>query len=136
MHDATGLEFAPEARRRWEWSADEIRHVGHQVVELITRHLTALPERPVFTPFPPELAARFLSAEIPQAGQRPEEILAEFARDVEPYPFGNGHPRFYGWVNAPPSVMGIFAEALAAAMNPSVAGGNHAATYVERQVLR
>jgi glutamate/tyrosine decarboxylase-like PLP-dependent enzyme len=54
---------------------------------------------------------------------------------VEPYPFGNGHPRFYGWVNSPPSVIGVFAEALAAAMNPSVAGGNHAATYVERQVL-
>jgi aromatic-L-amino-acid/L-tryptophan decarboxylase len=54
--------------------------------------------------------------------------------DIEPYPFGNGHPRFYGWVNSPPAVMGIFAEALAA-MNPSVAGGNHAATYVERQVL-
>ncbi|MDQ6672919.1 MAG: amino acid decarboxylase, partial [Chloroflexota bacterium] len=32
-------------------------------------------------------------------------------------------------------VMGIFAEALAAAMNPSVAGGNHAAVYVERAVI-
>jgi aromatic-L-amino-acid decarboxylase len=31
--------------------------------------------------------------------------------------------------------MGIFAEALAAAMNPSCAGGNHAALYVEREVI-
>ena len=31
--------------------------------------------------------------------------------------------------------MGIFAEALAAAMNPSCAGGNHAAIYVEHQVI-
>jgi hypothetical protein len=31
--------------------------------------------------------------------------------------------------------MGIFAEALAAAMNPSCAGGNHAAVYVEREVI-
>ena len=31
--------------------------------------------------------------------------------------------------------MGIFADALAAAMNPSCAGGNHAAIYVERQVI-
>jgi aromatic-L-amino-acid decarboxylase len=30
--------------------------------------------------------------------------------------------------------MGVFADALAAAMNPSCAGGNHAAIYVERQV--
>jgi len=135
MREATGLEFAPEARRRWEWSLDDIRRVGHLVVELIAHHLTSLPERPVFRPFPPELAERFLDASVPLAGQAPEEILAAFARDVEPYPFGNGHPRFYGWVNSPPSILGIFAEALAAAMNPSVAGGNHAATYVERQVL-
>ena len=135
MREATGLEFAPEARRRWEWSLDDIRRVGHLVVELIAHHLTSLPERPVFRPFPPELAERFLDASVPLAGQAPEEILAAFARDVEPYPFGNGHPRFYGWINSPPSILGIFAEALAAAMNPSVAGGNHAATYVERQVL-
>lgn len=135
MHEDPGLEFAPETRRRWEWSPDDIRRVGHLVVELITQHLTSLPERSVFRPFPPELAEHFLNAAVPLTGQEPEEILAAFARDVEPYPFGNGHPQFYGWVNSPPSIMGIFAEALAAAMNPSVAGGNHAATYVERQVL-
>ena len=135
MREAPGLEFAPETRRRWEWSPDEIRSVGHLVVELIAHHLTSLPERPVFRPFPSELAARFLDAPVPLAGQSPEAILTEFARDIEPYPFGNGHPRFHGWVNSPPSIMGVFAEALAAAMNPSVAGGNHAATYVERQVL-
>jgi glutamate/tyrosine decarboxylase-like PLP-dependent enzyme len=32
--------------------------------------------------------------------------------------------------------MGVFADALAAAMNPSCAGGNHAAIHVERQVLQ
>jgi aromatic-L-amino-acid/L-tryptophan decarboxylase len=135
MRKTTGLEFTPATRRVWEWSAQDIRRVGHLVVECIARHLTSLPERPVFRPFPPELAARFLDTAVPPAGQSPEEILTEFVRDVEPYPFGNGHPRFYGWVNSPPSVIGVFAEALAAAMNPSVAGGNHAATYVERQVL-
>src|SRR5262249_22697511 len=41
-----------------------------------------------------------------------------------------------GWVNSPPATVGVFAEALAAALNPSCAGGNHAAVYVERQVLR
>jgi len=135
MREGIALEFAPETQRRWEWSPEDIRRFGHLVVDLIAHHLTSLPERPVFRPFPPELAERFLDAGLPLAGQAPEEILAAFARDVEPYPFGNGHPRFYGWVNSPPAVIGIFAEALAAAMNPSVAGGNHAATYVERQVL-
>lgn len=64
-----------------------------------------------------------------------DALLDAFAEQIEPYPFGNGHPRFWGWVNPPPTVMGIFADALAAAMNPSVAGGNHASVYVERQVI-
>src|SRR5207253_6802383 len=66
----------------------------------------------------------------------PDDILEIFRETIEPYPFGNGHPRFWGWVNSPPAVMGIFADALAAAMNPSCAGGNHAAIHVEHEVLR
>jgi aromatic-L-amino-acid/L-tryptophan decarboxylase len=120
---------------RWEWSAEEIRRVGYRVVEMIAEHLTTLPEKPVFRPFPAELGAQYLNSVPPESGQEAEEILATFAQDIEPYPFGNGHPRFFGWVNSPPAVLGIFAEALASAMNPSCAGGNHAAIYVEREVI-
>src|SRR5204863_520894 len=49
---------------------------------------------------------------------------------------GNGHPRFFGWVNSPPAPIGVLAEFLAAAMNPSCAGGDHAAIYLERGVIR
>ncbi|HEY8286789.1 MAG TPA: aminotransferase class V-fold PLP-dependent enzyme [Chloroflexota bacterium] len=128
------LDFPPEARRRWEWPAEDIRRVGYQVVDLIADHLANLPEQPVFQPVPEELAVAFLTTPSPEAGQPPDAILEEFAATIAPYPFGNGHPRFFGWVNSPPAVMGIFAESLAAAMNPSVAGGNHAAVYIERQV--
>src|SRR5262249_37573289 len=60
-------------------------------------------------------------------GIAPDEILRIFADTIEPFPFGNGHPRFFGWVNSPPAVMGIFADALAAALNSRCAGGNPAA---------
>jgi aromatic-L-amino-acid/L-tryptophan decarboxylase len=49
---------------------------------------------------------------------------------------GNGSPRFFGWVNSPAAPLGVLAELLAAGLNPSVAGGDHAATYVELAVLR
>src|SRR5438876_7262646 len=119
----------------WEWSAEEIRRFGYEVVDEITEQLMRLPTTPVFRPFPPDLAERYLNEPLPTEGAPPDEILAAFKEDIAPYPFGNGHPRFYGWVNSPPAVIGVFAEALAAAMNPSCAGGNHAAIYVERQVL-
>src|SRR5215471_8077015 len=106
----------------WEWSADEIRRVGYGVVDMIAEHLTTLRHKAVFQPFPPELAARYLNSEPPESGQEVDDILASFAREIQPYPFGNGHPCFWGWVNPPPTILGIFADALAAAMNPSCAG--------------
>ncbi len=60
---------------------------------MIAEHLTTLPERPVFRPFPRELVAKYLDSQAPESSQEPDDILATFARDIEPYPFGNGHPR-------------------------------------------
>jgi aromatic-L-amino-acid/L-tryptophan decarboxylase len=120
---------------KWNWSSEEIRRVGYRVVDMISDYLTALPDRPVFQPCPPALIERFAEGPVPQVGEGVDTLLDEFAATVAAFPFGNGHPRFFGWVNSPPAIIGILAEALAAAMNPSCAGGNHAAIYVERQVL-
>src|SRR5262249_58713401 len=94
------------------------------------------PDGPVFRPCPPDLVEGFSSSPLPRSGQDVDALLDEFSATVASFPFGNGHPRFFGWVNSPPAVVGVFAEALAAAMNPSCAGGNHAAIYLERQVVR
>jgi glutamate/tyrosine decarboxylase-like PLP-dependent enzyme len=117
------------------WSSDEIRRVGYRVVDLVAAHLTELPDRPVFRPVPAALAADLLAGPLPQHGQSADAILDRFLMEIDPYPFGNGHPRYYAWVNSPPAPIGIFADALAATLNPSVAGGNHAAVWIERQVL-
>ncbi len=122
-------------RAAFVWSAEEIRRVGSRVTELVAAHLTDLPGRPVFEPFPPSVAEAMRSAAPPEAGQSVDAILSLFEREISPYPFGNGHPRFAAWVNSPPAPIAIFATALAAAMNPSCAGGNHAAIHVERQVV-
>jgi len=118
-----------------DWTRDEVRRIGHLVVDLIADHLSSLPDRPVFQPVPAAMARQWIDTPAPESPRTPEEILRLFKDTIEPYPFGNGHPRFWGWVNSPPALMGVFADALAAAMNPSCAGGNHAAIYVERQVI-
>ena len=128
-------EIARQSGADFAWSASEIRRVGHRVVDLIAEHLTELPAGPVFRPVPAELGDTWMAARLPERGESADAILDRFAEGIAPYPFGNGHPRFYGWVNSPPAAIGVLAEALATAMNPSVAGGNHAAVWIERQVL-
>jgi aromatic-L-amino-acid/L-tryptophan decarboxylase len=119
----------------WEWTADELRRVGHRTVEMIVDHLVHLRDQPVFRSFPRALADAYSNSTPPETGLAIDAIFDKVENEITKYPFGNGHARFYGWVNSPPVAIGIFAEALAAAMNPSCAGGNHAAIYVERQVV-
>lgn len=119
----------------WEWPADEVRRAGYRAVDIIADYLDGLPGRPVFQPYPAPLTSP-LTSPLPAGGTSVDAVLDDFVEQIAPYPFGNGHPRFYAWVNPPPHPLGVFAEALAAAMNPSVAGGNHAAVHVEHQVVR
>lgn len=121
---------------RWEWPAERIREFGYRAVDAVVQHLGSLPDRAVFRPFPRELGDRYLDfGPAPELGETADQVLETFLAEIEPYPFGNGSPRFFEWVNSPPVVISVFAEMLAAAMNPSCAGGNHAAIYVEHQVV-
>ena len=119
----------------WHWTSEELKRVGYAVVDLIAEHVSELPEKPVFRPVPREVAEDLTQAPLPINGESADSILSQFAEKIAPYPMGNGHPRFYAWVNSPPTPMGVFADALAAAMDPSVAGGNHSAVWVEHAVL-
>jgi aromatic-L-amino-acid/L-tryptophan decarboxylase len=55
---------------------------------------------------------------------------------VLPFPMGNSHPRFYGFINATADPVGVMADYLAATMNPNCWGGDHAAIHVEASALR
>jgi len=56
---------------------------------------------------PADRAKTLLATPAPREPVSPDDILQRFQEQIEPYPFGNGHPRFWGWVNSPPAVMGI-----------------------------
>lgn len=112
------------------------RAFAHEVVDLAADYLAALPDRPVYQQMPLQARLDLMETALPETGMPAATVLDEFRTAVMPYPMGNGHPRFVGWVNSPPAAIGIVAELLAAAMNPSCAGGDHAAIYVERATVR
>jgi glutamate/tyrosine decarboxylase-like PLP-dependent enzyme len=115
---------------------DEFRRLGHRAVDMLADWLAGVDARPVFTPMTPAARADLLEESLPDAGAAPAAIFERFASAVLPHPMGNGHPRFFGWVNSPPAPMGVLGDLLAAGMNPSCAGGDHAAIYVERCATR
>ena len=127
-----GIEFADLSGM----DADEFRCTAHQAVDLIADYLSTIRKRPVFTPMQPAERERLLGQELPSRGLSAAAILEAFRESILTRPMGNGHPRFFGWVNSPSAPIGIVAEFLSAAMNPSCAGGDHAAIYLERAVVR
>ena len=72
---------------------------------------------------------------LPLEPQAPEQVYQDFRENVLPYPMGNIHPRFWGWVIGTGTPLGALAEFLGAAMNPNMGGGDHVANYVEAQVI-
>ncbi len=115
---------------------ETFRQLGYRAVDMAADHLTGIRDRPVYRPMTPDQRAELLDQPLPREGQSPADILDRFAETVLPFPMGNGHPRFFGWVNSPPAHLSVIAELLAAAMDPSAAGGDHAAIYVERAAVR
>ncbi len=115
-----------------DWEA--FRRLLHEAVDGIVDELATLRDRPVWKPVPDAVKAA-LREPLPRAGEPLESTYARFAELIAPYPTGNRHPRFFGWVHGAGTPAGVLAELLAAAMNSNVGGREHAAVYVEREVL-
>ncbi len=112
-----------------------MRRLGHRMVDDMMDYLMSVRERPVWRPVPEEVKET-LRRPLPREPEAPEKIYEDFLKHILPYPLGNIHPRFWGWVCGTGTPLGMLAEMLAAGMNPNLAGANHAANYVERQVLQ
>jgi aromatic-L-amino-acid decarboxylase len=114
---------------------ESMRELGHKMLDDMLDYLATVRERPVWQHVPDRVKAHF-SRPVPQHPQPPEKIYEEFVEKVLPYPMGNIHPRFWGWILGTGTVMGAFAELLAASMNTNTGGGdNHIANHVEKQVI-
>jgi hypothetical protein len=108
---------------------DQVRALGHRMVDDMVTYLSEVRERPVWQPIPADVKAYF-EEPLPQEPSDSSEVYNDFLEFIQPYPMGNIHPRFWGWVIGTGTTTGMFAEMLAAGMNPNVGGGDHIANYV------
>ncbi len=115
-----------------DWRA--FRALAHRMLDDMVSYLETVRDRPVWQPMP-EAVRRSFEEPLPLDPQGQERAYRDFLEHVLPYPQGNIHPRFWGWVNGTGTPLAMLAEMLAAGMNPNLAGYDHAATLVETQVL-
>jgi len=113
---------------------ESTRKLGHKMIDDMIDYLKTVRERPAWQNIPEQVKAQFTTP-VPINSEQPEEVYREFVEKVLPYPMGNIHPRFWGWILGTGTVMGAYAELLAASMNTNNGGGNHIANHVEKQVI-
>src|SRR6266576_1046161 len=125
------ISLDPQDARGWE----ELRQLGHRMVDEMLEYLRTVRERPVWRPVPAEVRKRLSGTAAPRKPTDARDVYEEFKRDVLPYPTGNIHPRFWGWVIGTGTPFAMLADMLASGMNPQVAEFDDAPAVVENQVI-
>ena len=115
-----------------DWEA--ARRSFHAAIDGCIDWLRDIREKPVWTETPAPVRAA-LTGPAPTDPTSLDALVAEFQNDLLPHATGNLHPRFFGWVHGAGNLAGALGEALAGFMNANVAGRDHVAIHVERQVV-
>jgi len=120
--------------------AATFRSLGHRLVDQVAGFLESLPLGPVTRDESPSAVreALNLTGPLPESGMDPGLLLEQTAQLLFDHSLFNAHPRFFGYITAPPAPIGILGEFLAAAVNPNVGAWtlSPAATEIESQTVR
>ena len=118
---------------------ETFRTLGHQLVDQLAVFLESVPHRPVTHDESPSQVreALGLTGPLPESGTDPAMLIEQSAQLLFDHSLLNGHPRFFGYITAPPAPIGILGDLLASAVNPNVGAWmlSPAATEVESQTV-
>lgn len=134
--DALGTEGYSSVPSPFAMNHETFRELGHRLVDTLAAYLDKLPHEPVYQPLPVKVRKELEEMDVPVEGLAAEEVVEDFIRLVLPYGRGQNHPCFAAFVDPAASRLSMLAAFASAVTNTSGAGGNYAAIYVERAVVR
>jgi len=112
-------------------SPEEIRRWGNAAVELMAEYLGAVRDRRVY----PQTSAREIREKLerglPREGADFERLLETFREVALPLSRHNGHPRMFGYVQAPGTAIAALADLLASTLNANLTAWRSAPAAVE-----
>jgi glutamate/tyrosine decarboxylase-like PLP-dependent enzyme len=134
------MDNQPRRDAPLEMDSATFRKLGHHLVDQVAEFLESMPHGPVNHDESPSSVrdALDLSGPLPELGMDPAPLLEQTARLLFAHSLFNGHPRFFGYITAPPAPIGILGDFLASAVNPNVGAWilSPAATEIESQTVR
>jgi glutamate/tyrosine decarboxylase-like PLP-dependent enzyme len=116
----------------------EHERLGRAVTKIISDYARSLDARRVTSDATPADLAQLFDEPLPFEGSSADSLLEQFARNVIPHAMQIPSPRYYGLFNPTPLPIGVWADALASAINQNGAAWRNspAASIIEARALR
>jgi len=121
-----------------EQLARQHERLGRAVTAIVTEYVASLDSRKVTSTATPQDLERLFEEPFPEKGIATEAILGRFTRDVLTHAMQVPSPRYYGQFNPTPLPIGVWADALASALNQNAGAWRNGPTsaMIEARVLR
>jgi len=118
--------------------AKQHERLGRAVTAIITEYAASLDSRKVTSTATPQELEKIFDEPFPEKGITTEEILERFTQDVATHAMQVPSPRYYGQFNPTPLPIGVWADALASALNQNAGAWRNGPTsaMIEARVLR
>jgi aromatic-L-amino-acid/L-tryptophan decarboxylase len=116
-------------------SADEIRRWGNAAIETMARYLGSIRDRSVYPNTTARQIREKLDRVLPEEGVDFDRLLEVFNNVIVPASRHNGHPRMFGYVQAPGTAIATLADLLASTLNANLTAWRSAPAAVEIERL-
>src|SRR5256886_1136170 len=116
-------------------SPEQIRSWAHAAVELMAKYLGTIRNRPVYPHTSSRQIRGRLDSSLPEEPTTFHELLHIFDDTLIDLSRHNGHPRMFGYVQAPGTAIAAFADLLASTLNANLTAWRSAPAAVEIERL-
>jgi glutamate/tyrosine decarboxylase-like PLP-dependent enzyme len=133
MTDKT--HFSNESGSPLDPAGDEIRRWGNKAIEVAANYLDSLRDRPVYPRTTARQIQEKLDRALPDEGVDFDRLLETFNDVIVAGSRHNGHPRMFGYVQAPGAAIAAIADLLASTLNANLTAWRSAPAAVEIERL-
>lgn len=118
--------------------SEQHQQLGKAVTSIVAEYAASLDSRKVTSTATPQELEKIFNEPFPEQGRTTEAILEQFKRDVVTHAMQVPSPRYYGQFNPTPLPIGVWADALASALNQNAGAWRNGPTsaMIEARVLR
>lgn len=129
------IHSANESDSSLDPSADEIRRWGNAAIEAMASYLGSIRDRRVYPSTTARQIREKLDRTLPNEGVDFDRLLETFNDVIVATSRHNGHPRMFGYVQAPSTAIAAIADLLASTLNANLTAWRSAPAAVEIERL-